>query len=327
MKLSFNQIPRIDENSRRAGVLFKILHRIRYEFRNRWFIKQGKRFWTDALLLEYHDLHRKIGSAILAQQPLSVGRLGGVEASLVMWARGIPKIFLRPDLKPIFLDTSQGATNAGIRPRNQESYCAFAKLAWDALECMDFQGVWKSGQEATVLQYLKPRALFDVEIAGPDGNYQDHWTSALKGKRTLVVSPFLETINRQIPIMKFIWPKLDWFEGTQFNVVRFPYLIDEGCEETWWEVYQRIGSVVFAGDYDVALFGCGGLGLPFAHLAKEAGRVGIHLGGHLQLLFGIYGQRHLDHEWHRQHINDTWVRPEAVEVPKTASRVEGGCYW
>jgi hypothetical protein len=269
-------IPRIDEKPLPAGVLFQSFNRIRHGFRNRWYKKQGKIFWTGAVLLEYDDLHRKIGSAILAQQPLSVGRLGGVEASLVMWARGIPKIFLRPDLKPIFLDTSQGATNAGIRPRNRESYRLFAKLAWDALECMDFQGVWKSGQEAAVLQYLKPRALFDVEMAGPDGNYQDHWTSALKGKRALVVSPFLETIYRQIPIMKSIWPKLDWFEETQFNVVRFPYLIDESCKETWWEVYQRIGSVVSAGDYDVALFGCGGLGLPFAHLAKEAGRVGIH---------------------------------------------------
>ena len=324
MHIAFNEISRTDELPLKSRIVGKIFNRFRYSLKNRFFAIQGKRFWSDVRLLDYEDFHIKIASSIVARHPLAVGRLGAVEASLVMWSRGIPdNIFI----KPLFSDTSQGATNAGIRPRNCESYRAFAELAWDALECMDFQGVWKSGQEAVVLQSLKPRALFDVEIAGPDSEYLEHWTSALKGRRVLVVSPFVETIQRQLLRMKSVWPHLDWFEGTQFDVIGFPYLIDEGCEETWWEVYERIGQVISAGNYDVALFGCGGLGLPFAQLAKEAGRAGIHLGGHLQLLFGIYGQRHLDHEWHRKHINDSWVRPRRDEVPSSAQRVEGGCYW
>ena len=195
------------------------------------------------------------------------------------------------------------------------------------MEGLDLQGVWSSGYEAVCIGKGANREFFNVEITSPDGANPKHWLSSLKGKRVLVESPFDGTVQKQIPRLAEIWPQSTWMTGTDFCSVPFPYLIDEGCPETWWEVYSRIGKIVSAGNYDVALFGCGGLGLPFAHLAKKAGRVGIHLGGHLQLIFGIYGKRHLEQKWHRQHINEAWVRPEASEVAKTASRVEGGCYW
>jgi hypothetical protein len=327
MNLSNEKVSSVDELPTQKGILSKVFYRCRNRLRNHWISSQGRKYFTETFLLDYKDLHQRIGDEIRASKPLAVGRLGGVEALIVLWARGIPNATWRLDLKPLFSDTAQGATNAGIRPRNPESYHLFSRIAWDALECLDFQGVWKSGPEALVLQRLPPRALFDVEIAGPDGSYRNHWSSALKGKRVLVVSPFEETILSQLARMKSVWPNLDWFEGTQFVTTRFPYLIDEGCEETWWGVYERIGKTISEGNYDVALFGCGGLGLPFAMLAKQAGRVGIHLGGHLQLLFGIYGQRHLHHDWHRKHLNEAWVRPDENEVPVTAKRVEGGCYW
>jgi glycerol-3-phosphate dehydrogenase len=44
-------------------------------------------------------------------------------------------------------------------------------------------------------------------------------------------------------------------------------------------------------DYDVALIGCGAYGLPLASHVKRKGKQSIHLGGGLQLLFGIKGKR------------------------------------
>ena len=320
-------IPRIDEKPRPVGVLFQSFNRIRLGFRNRWLINQGKKFWTDAYLLEYDDLHRKIASAILDRQPLSVARLGGVEASLMMWGKRLPGILWRPDSWTLFDDTATGATNAGIRPRNMQSYRVFAELAWDALEHLDLLGVWKTGYEAAVLESGQVRSFFNGEFTGPSGDYASHWMRALKGRRVLVVSPFTTTIQQQTSKLCKVWPEMPWLAETDFHLVPFPYLIDDGCPEFWWEVYERIGKIVSAGNYDVALFGCGGLGLPFAYLAKKAGRVGIHLGGHLQLIFGIYGQRHLDQHWFRDQMNEHWVRPNASEVPNSAKRVEGGCYW
>ena len=195
------------------------------------------------------------------------------------------------------------------------------------MQGVDLQGVWRTGCEAVCFEDKATPAFYDVEITGPDGKYQKHWLCALKGKRVLVVSPFVASIAGQVALLNKVWPQMQWMEETDFVVEPFPYLIDEGCPETWWEVYDRIGKVVSRGEYDVALFGCGGLGLPFAHLAKKAGKVGIHMGGHLQLVFGIYGQRHLHHHWFKDQMNEFWVRPDANEVPKSAKRVEGGCYW
>ena len=302
-----------------------VLLDLRQRIFNRWLAEQSLKFWSGTHLIPNEEFHQKISLAMEERRPLAVGRLGGVEASILMWAEGA--VNFRWPIWSLFSDTRSGATNAGIRPRNKESYRVFADLCRGAMEGLDLQGVWSSGYEAVCIGKGANREFFNVEITSPDGANPKHWLSSLKGKRVLVVSPFDGTVQKQIPRLAEIWPQSTWMTGTDFCSVPFPYLIDEGCPETWWEVYDRIGKIVSAGNYDVALFGCGGLGLPFAHLAKKAGRVGIHLGGHLQLIFGIYGKRHLEQDWHRQHINDAWVRPDAGEVAKTASRVEGGCYW
>lgn len=317
----------LEDYAHAPGFFIQLLLRLKSKFRHRWIEAQGQKYWKSRQLMLNHEVHLLISQAITQKIPFAIGRLGGVEASLFIWAKGIYKIFYRLDLWPVFADTDKGATNAGIRPRNRESYRAFSNLAMQALESLDMQGVWRSGYEAACLPLLNPRTLFDVEITGPDGANPNHWMRSLFGKRILVVSPFAETIKKQIPKLPEVWPSMPEIKETQFDLLPFPYLIDEGCGETWWEVYERIGSIVERGNYDVALFGCGGLGLPFSMLAKRAGRVGIHLGGHLQLIFGIYGQRHLEQEWHRKHINDAWVRPEKRDVPITSTRVEGGCYW
>jgi hypothetical protein len=323
--LNSNQIDRRDFAYYDFSWISPLL-KLRHRLFNRWLAARGRDFWQRHSLISPNEFHDRVVQAVANRQPLAVGRLGGVEAAILIWAEGLANF--KPPLCSLFSDTRSGATNAGIRPRNKQSYRVFADLCRSAMDALDLQGVWSSGWEAVCIgSRVGGREFFDVEITGPDGENPNHWLCSLQGKRVLLVSPFDGTIQKQIPRLAEVWPRSDWMQGTKFCSMPFPYLIDEGCPEAWWEVYNRIGAVLSRGDYDVALFGCGGLGLPFAHLAKKAGRVGIHLGGHLQLIFGIYGKRHLEQEWHRKHINDAWVRPNADEVAKTASRVEGGCYW
>lgn len=301
--------------------------KIRIRLRNRCLRLHGEDFWKVRELMKHQDVHRKISGAIEARTPYAVGRLGGVEANIMMWGKQISSSFWRPNSCTFFADTATGATNAGIAPRNRESYRLFANLAWDALQQADLLGVWKTGREAICLKSHTKKVFFDVEITGPNGKDDCHWMRSLKGRRVLVISPFTATIEVQIPKLGEVWREMPWMAETDFHLVPFPYLIDEDCSETWWEVYNRIGKIICAGNYDVALFGCGGLGLPFTQIAKDAGRIGIHLGGHLQLIFGIYGQRHLNQNWFCDQINKYWVRPDKSEVPHSANRVEGGCYW
>ena len=146
--------------------------------------------------------------------------------------------------------------------------------------------------------------FFDGEILSPTMPNDGHWLESLGGKRVLVFSPFKTSIERQLPRMHRIWCEHRWNWRADFSVIRFPYLIDDNCPHSWVDVLDAMATKLQRKDYDVALFGCGGLGLPLAAAAKSAGRTGIQMGGHLQFLFGIYGRRHLGQEWHRCMFND-----------------------
>jgi hypothetical protein len=91
-------------------------------------------------------------------------------------------------------------------------------------------------------------------------------------------------------------------------------------------------------DYDICLIGCGAYGFHLAAHVKRTGKKAVHLGGALQLLFGIKGKRWEDpyygvHKWkipygsYTNLMNEFWVRPSINETPINAEKVENSCYW
>ena len=62
------------------------------------------------------------------------------------------------------------------------------------------------------------------------------------------------------------------------------------------------------------------------------GKKAVHLGGSLQLLFGIKGKRWEDPNYNKNYnyselMNEYWIRPDERFKPQNAAQVEGGCYW
>jgi len=86
-------------------------------------------------------------------------------------------------------------------------------------------------------------------------------------------------------------------------------------------------SLLVQTEYDVLIAGCGAMGLFLAKKAKDLGKVGIHLGGATQILFGIKGKRWDNHSIISGYYNEHWVRPSGSEIPKRCNMVEQGCYW
>ena len=85
-------------------------------------------------------------------------------------------------------------------------------------------------------------------------------------------------------------------------------------------------------DYDICLIGCGAYGFPLAAHAKRMGKKGFHLGGSLQLLFGIRGKRWENPDYNPDYnyaalMNEHWVKPSEEERPVAAKKVEDACYW
>ena len=84
-------------------------------------------------------------------------------------------------------------------------------------------------------------------------------------------------------------------------------------------------------DYDIALIGCGAYGLNLAAHAKRMGKKSFHLGGVLQILFGIIGKRwetdKQKKDIYLKLFNEHWVRPMNEEKPKYSNLVEDNTYW
>jgi hypothetical protein len=57
------------------------------------------------------------------------------------------------------------------------------------------------------------------------------------------------------------------------------------------------------------------------------GRPALHLGGALQLLFGLRGRRWEAMPRFAGLMNAAWSRPLPQETPAQAAQVDGGCYW
>jgi hypothetical protein len=95
---------------------------------------------------------------------------------------------------------------------------------------------------------------------------------------------------------------------------------------TWFDALEHMQHQMEAVDYDIALIGAGAYGMPLAAHAKCMGKKGIHIGGGLQLMFGIMGGRWENKAFPNARL-EYWVRPSEEETPRNKDIVEGGCYW
>ena len=160
-------------------------------------------------------------------------------------------------------------------------------------------------------------------------------------QKVVVVHPFAETIEQQYLKREFLFNNKEVLPNFKsLNVIKAVQTLGEGDTrfKDWFEALDYMKTEIDKMDYDVCLIGCGAYGFHLAAHVKRSGKKGIHLGGALQLLFGIKGKRWEDpnygvKEWgipsglYSNLMNEYWVRPGENDRPKNAEKVEGACYW
>ena len=101
--------------------------------------------------------------------------------------------------------------------------------------------------------------------------------------------------------------------------------------KNWFETYKIMCNDISKIDFDIALLGCGGYGLPLCnYIRHDLQKSAIYVGGGLQLLFGIMGRRWENIPMWKKIINENdtkFIRPSKEEQPPNNTRIEGGCYW
>lgn len=220
-------------------------------------------------------------------------------------------------------------SNAGFFPSTEENLMRFGEMMVEDSKQLDILGSWLPDEK--VLKKTFNLGYQDVFLRNLEPFWSKQpWTSYLEGKRVVVVHPFAESIKNQYDNYRdkiFEDPKvLPTFSS--FRVVKaVQSLGGESNFETWFEALDYMKGKIDQEDYDVCLIGCGAYGFPLAAHVKRMGKQAIHLGGALQLLFGIRGNRWDNLDEYKSLVNQYWTRPKGDEIPQAKDKVENGCYW
>lgn len=224
-------------------------------------------------------------------------------------------------------------TNAGFWPINPEMVSKFAQLQIDDANCVDILGSWKK-EEYYLYEELINATRVDLFNLEPFFSERP-WTRILKGKKVLVVSPFVETIKKQYAKREKLFNNPDILP--EFDLVSFRAVqsINGNPDyENWFEALKYMEDEIDRLNFDVAILGCGAYGFSLAAHIKRTGKQAIHMGGVTQILFGIKGNRWINpvksmcgNGYYPDLFNEYWTRPAESETPQNAKNVEGGCYW
>lgn len=168
------------------------------------------------------------------------------------------------------------------------------------------------------------------------------WTHYLHGKRVLIINPFIDSMKKQLVnnFQIFKDPNKKIFLDNQEFIFYKSYqtIASNHIHNDWLETFTLMCNDIKKLDdefhFDIALLGCGGYGLPLCNFIKmELNKSAIYIGGGLQLLFGIMGQRWENRDdWQKimkdnDNPNNQFIRPSGDEIINNKNAIENGCYW
>lgn len=218
---------------------------------------------------------------------------------------------------------------SGVFPTDDDTLGRFCERYVACAQSADLLALWDVGAEREVIRGCRGTTFAKLRALEPY-YHQNPWSSALAGKKVLVVHPFKETILRQYARREALFPDtqiLPEFAG--LTVIRAVQGLagQETGYASWFDALDAMARQMDAADYEVAIIGAGAYGLPLAAHARDTGHTAIQMSGATQLLFGIKGKRWDDHPIISTLYNDAWVRPAENEGIPNREAVEGGSYW
>ena len=283
-----------------------------------------------------------IREKLLSPEPCMLSRFGAVEIGCVVNYLGIyhqkRKIikYIKGEAFPWWWEEETKyplRNNAGFFSATPELLKRFSEMMIEDMPLIDILASWRF-EEEYFSKELQNAYKIDFEPYNPFWS-DVPWTAALENKKVLVVHPFAETIQKQYLRKELIHkdPRvLPTFDLQTIKAIQTIGNQGDGRFETWFDALEFMKNEIDKMDYDVCLLGCGAYGMPLAAHVKRSGKKAVHLGGSLQLLFGIRGARWENSNYNATYnysklMNEFWVKPSATETPSKAQQVEEGCYW
>ena len=220
--------------------------------------------------------------------------------------------------------------NAGVFNIDEAGLNDFKNEYLNAIPQIDILGSWL---EYEINMHIKPyynQNLIRIPLNCLEPYYFDNpWSRILTGKKVLVIHPFAQSIESQYKHHDKLFTNPNVLPDFELKTIKAVQSIagQPTPFPTWLAALNDMKKQISDSDFDIALIGCGAYGLPLAAHCKSIGKQAVHMGGALQILFGIKGKRWDETPKISALYNDYWTRPSESEKPKAASSVEGACYW
>lgn len=267
------------------------------------------------------EAHDVIIKDLMSNSPSMIARFGAVEIKALLYATLPPPVNICLK-KYTYANVGR---NAGFFPVDNPHLKRYAERMRTDMRELTTLASWRPEEI-----YFK-KTLADIpkvalgELGPVRADYS--WSQCLEGKRVLVVHPFAETIESQYKKRALLWKNphiLSEFASLQtVKAVQSIAGNNPAGFADWFEALEHMEREIASKDFDIALIGCGAYGFCLAAAIKRMGKKAVHIGGPLQLYFGIKGKR-----WDNMGMyNEHWVSPNKNERPANLTKVEDGCYW
>lgn len=274
----------------------------------------------NVFIMEDQDAEELIRTMVVGGKPFLIARWGATEGQAVFHNR----IGMLSDV-----DFKHMYNLSGIFPINDTSINDYINVTEHAARQMDIMcvGFWCKQIEELFRLFSPEAILVNNAVLPPSLNTS--WMEALRHKKVLVVHPFAALIEKQYQKREKLFEDpgiLPEFTLRTYQAVQS--LGGNNKYSSWIEALKKMEIDIAKIDFDIALIGCGAYGMPLGAFIKENLRKqAVHVGGMLQLLFGIKGRRWDVREDYKALYNEHWVRPSEDLRPDNWKSVEDGCYW
>jgi hypothetical protein len=274
-----------------------------------------------APVYDVNETDNPLSDSIISGKPFLCGKLGGTEGFVMRTTEF-------HDKHNFSTACEQLCKWSGFFPNDPRHLDKYAEIMHKTLSEVDLlEGSYIEGIEYFIKKYCKELKGISNELMY---NGKHPWTYALKGKRVLVIHPFEDSIRKQYSKRELLFDNPEVLPEFELLTIKAVQTIGDEVDDRfmdWFEALDYMCAQIDQMEFDVALIGCGAYGLPIGAYVKSKGKVAIHMGGGLQLLFGIWGSRWDSFPIFREMRNKYWISPSDEEQPKGMEKVENACYW
>jgi hypothetical protein len=317
----------------------KVLHRIRYIDKDIYKARLKR------LTLRKKDFIDSIKSALDENKSYASGKLGYSEELFMYYPILLGKKINRAGTQTFENELFFHFLNQeGLFPGTPSFMLDFAKFYVEQIRKLDFLGLCFVPRELEILKHYQLKNKFvylldqEPDRSTPD-NPEKCYLQYFRDKKILIICPFAGILKERATreIFEGVWSRTGkkWFYPASIDALEFPYGFSKETQKRYATALDLLDSIkneIAHRDFDVALIAAAGLAIPIAAYAKDIGKMGICLGGHLQAVFGVIGKRwwNMD-DWKRDYFNSYWINVPERYKPRELSEgmavCDNGDYW